>query len=205
MKWLRKLLNWVVFTLSVSLISSAATLYAVQWYVEEQLSNWNIEWSGQSIRVGDLISGLTSSLNPISEKDTTKWVQNSKQNEYVYQENEQESSGQGTDPQESDYSQPENAVPVFGGNIAESTQEDEVVISTEDFNDTKDKISSEDKMKIFTMLFTKLPQEDIQALSSILENGITTTEMEEVKSIISEHISEQEYKEILSIIEKYEM
>lgn len=82
-------------------------------------------------------------------------------------------------------------------------QKKKVVVTTEQFQKTKDKLSNDDKMKIFSLLVTKLPQGELQNISRLVEDGITAEELAQVEGIVEEHLTSSEYKQLLTILEKY--
>jgi hypothetical protein len=101
-----------------------------------------------------------------------------------------------------------DAVEVWGqlgqrSGSGKANEQKDWVISTEDFAKKKDMLSSEDKMKIFTLVVSKLPQNEVQQLSTILEGGITAVEMKEVDQILQKYLKKEEYQQLLDILSKY--
>ncbi|MFD2672182.1 hypothetical protein [Marinicrinis sediminis] len=204
MRWIKRGIKAMLFCIMVSLVSSTASIYAVQWYIEEQLMKWNLNLSGDTVQVGDLLTGLTQQWMPSTSDRTEQWArqvgeEQARLDDPIPADTESE-------PVEQEQSEPEgqDALPVFSSGTVQHGEEDEVIISTEDFHDTKDKLSAEDKMQIFSMLITKLPQEELQTLSTYMENGITTSEFIAMKELIGTYVSPEELDELLSLIEKYQ-
>lgn len=79
-----------------------------------------------------------------------------------------------------------------------------LAVSSDSFQSMKDKISNEDKMKLFSLLVTKLPEQDVQTISQLVEDGITNDELNQIDAIIQKSLSKEEYKEVLAILQKYE-
>lgn len=202
MKWIKRMIKLTLFSAIAGIVSSAATLYAVQWYVEEQVSHWNVEWSGQSLKLGDLLSSMAEQFNPMDSTATKKWVDATREQRSVAEDDITDEEGNG---EEQVAPSSEDAVAVFGGqSIQEMQQQDsEILFSMEEFEEAKDKMSQEDKMKIFSLLITRLPQEELQSLSTYIENGITEEELKEIKQIVSEYLEEEEYQQLIEMIKKY--
>lgn len=102
----------------------------------------------------------------------------------------------------------DDAVAVWGqvqqeSGSSETKAQKDMVISTEEFAKKKDLLTSEDKMKIFSLVVNKLPQDEVQHLSAILEDGITAVEMKEVDQILQKYLSKEEYKQLFDILNKY--
>lgn len=78
-----------------------------------------------------------------------------------------------------------------------------LVVSSDDFAKKKAAMSSEDKMKLFSVLASKLPPEQLQRISALVEDGITADEMKQIDAILRKYLSKEDYKQILDIIQKY--
>ena len=98
----------------------------------------------------------------------------------------------------------DDAIAVMGRARSEANeQKKELVMSTEDFAKKKEALSSDDKMKIFSLVVAKLPQSDVQNLSVLLEDGITTDELQQVNDTLKKYLSEKELKQLTDILSKY--
>jgi len=99
-------------------------------------------------------------------------------------------------------------VPSLDGGAEESqgdgTGQDELVMSADEFASKQDQLSEDDKMTIFTILFTKVPQHEFQNLSYLLEEGLTSREIKDIYDLLSEYLTEEEMQQLSSIIQKYE-
>lgn len=63
--------------------------------------------------------------------------------------------------------------------------------------------SIHDKLKIYSLITTKIPQGEIQKISSLVENGLTKEKLIEIQKILNQNLNEQEYSELMSIFSKY--
>lgn len=82
--------------------------------------------------------------------------------------------------------------------------ERQTVVSSEHVTSTKDKMTNEDKMKLFSLLVSKLPPTEMQTISELMEDGITKEELEEIDAIVQKYMTQEEYKQMLEILEKYQ-
>lgn len=79
----------------------------------------------------------------------------------------------------------------------------ELVVSSDEFQKTKDNMSNEDKMKLFSLFVSKLPANELQTISALVEDGITKEELAEINRIVEKNLSPEEYKQMVAILEKY--
>ncbi len=97
----------------------------------------------------------------------------------------------------------QEAVEVWSQVEEQESVQDQIILSPEDFNQKKDQMSGEDKMRIFSLVMTKVPAEEIQKLSLYLEEGLTQEETQDIKSIIKAYLQEDDLNELVAILEKY--
>lgn len=86
---------------------------------------------------------------------------------------------------------------------SESQAEKKTVLSTDALQATKDKISGEDKMKLFTLLVSKLSSEELQSISKMMEDGITQQELSEMETTVRKKLTKEEFDQITAILGKY--
>jgi len=80
---------------------------------------------------------------------------------------------------------------------------DGLTMTTEQLNEAKNNMSSEDKEKLFTVMMEKLPQDAWQQISKLLEGGLTSDEMTDVQQIIAQYLNRNEYNQMMEILKKY--
>lgn len=104
-----------------------------------------------------------------------------------------------------------DALPVWSqsgsaqGTQSGGTGEQEKTLFSSDFlSSTKDNMSNDDKVKLFTLLVSKLPAAEVQSISQLMENGITQEELVQLDKIIRRHLTQEEYKQVVAILEKYQ-
>ncbi|SDN33361.1 hypothetical protein SAMN04487897_102541 [Paenibacillus sp. yr247] len=85
-------------------------------------------------------------------------------------------------------------------NQTNSTNE---LLTPEKLVEIKQHMSTEDKVKIYSLITSKLPQSDIQNISSLIEDGLTKEKLNKIQKILNQYLNEQEYSELISIFSKY--
>jgi hypothetical protein len=223
--WFSKLLIGTVFISSLSVLT---TWYVVNLYVEEIFRQYQLPGIGKKVHFSDIAARLSEELNISKPKadqaqsTTAGKISDKLKDAGVVAEGTSNSASE-SDKASSPVPAPspsmtpnggkpeagnKDAVEVWGqlgqrsGN-GKADEQKELVISTEDFAKKKDMLSSEDKMKIFTLVVSKLPQNEVQQLSTILEGGITAVEMKEVDQILQKYVKKEEYQQLLDILSKY--
>lgn len=78
------------------------------------------------------------------------------------------------------------------------------IVSSESVTSTKDKMSNDDKMKVFSLLVSKLPPTEVQNISRLMEDGITQEELNEINTIVLKYMTQEEYNQMVGILEKYQ-
>lgn len=95
-----------------------------------------------------------------------------------------------------------DALPVFGRQTPGALP-GELVMSAEEFNAKRKDLTNEDKLAIFSIMMSKLPQNELQHMSLLLEDGITEEELAAVEEVVSAYLSEEDIAKLLAIINKY--
>ncbi len=104
----------------------------------------------------------------------------------------------------------DNSVPVFKQNSDANAQSDQtkkqtsILMTAEQFSQKKDQISENDKLKIFSLLSTALPQADLQQFSTYLESGVTEEEWVNIQKEVQKYLKPADYKQLLDILAKYQ-
>lgn len=101
------------------------------------------------------------------------------------------------------YRVPEDAVAVWSRHSEEAKppeKERKIVVSSEEFTKKKEQLSEENKVKIFSLLVSRVPQEEMQRISAILEDGITAAELKELEELLQRYLEPEEYQQLQSLI-----
>ncbi|NEW07295.1 hypothetical protein GK047_14910 [Paenibacillus sp. SYP-B3998] len=223
MQWLGKI---VIGTVLISSLSVCTTWYVVNMYVEDIFRQFQIPALGKKVQFSDFAARLGEELNIVKPRDGGKravMTQTEPSSPSTKPEASSLPSPNGSkastiDPQDqhgSGTTSPttksgakaeakDDSVAVMGRVQTEAeAQKKDLVLSTEDFAKKKEALSSDDKMKVFSLLVAKLPQNEVQHLSALLEDGITSSELKEVDLTLKKYLNEQEYKQLMEIIGKY--
>ena len=220
MGWFGKLLISAVL---ISFLSVVTTVYLVDQYVKAILDRWNLsEIDRPSLQIGEMFSSLT---NPeISKEVEEPKTESTSGSEADAQETEEESTPPvgaveaGTTPtstptttptttpsstpsteEEFEANEEDETLPVFGQSDALGS----LVMTAEEFNEKRKKLTEEDKLEIFTIMMKKLPQSELQKMSELIEDGVTEDEVKEMEDVINAYLHQDDVARLLSILNKY--
>jgi hypothetical protein len=225
MQWLSKIVIGTVLITSISLFT---TWYVVNMYVEDIFRQFHIPALGKKVQFSEFAARLVGELNIVKPRDggeqaasaqkepnnpSTKPVAspspspNENKTSAIDSQN-RDNHGSGTTDANAKAGakagMQDDSVAVMGRTQSETdAQKKDLVLSTEDFAKKKEALSSDDKMKVFSLVVSKLPQSEVQHLSTLLEDGITSSELKEVDQTLKKYLNEQEYKQLMDIISKY--
>ncbi|MGG1550931.1 hypothetical protein [Paenibacillus ferrarius] len=226
MKWMTWLSKIVIGTVLITMISMFTTWFVVNMYVEDIFRQYQIPALGKKIHFGEFTSRLAEELNIVKRKDGGKQAAQGGDASGSSPAPSPSPSGaqvspspspatsmgstQGTDSLAASGSgsgvspNDDDAVAVMGrAQVEDNEQKKQLVMSEQDFTKKKDALTSEDKMKIFSLVVAKLPQDEVQKLSLLLEDGITAEEMDQVNTTLKKYLSDQEMSQLMVILNKY--
>ncbi|NQX68445.1 hypothetical protein HQN90_20175 [Paenibacillus alba] len=213
-----KLLTWlskiVISTVLITSISMFTTWYVVNMYVEDIFRQYQIPALGKKIQFSEFAARLGGELNIVMRRDGGKQAapvetpSNAKPAPSPSPSGSQPTADSKSNPNKEVGALPspakDDALPVMGRVQSEShEQKKDIVMSTEDFAKKKEALTSEDKMKLFSLVVAKLPQSEVQHLSVMLEDGITTDEMDQINETLKKYLNENELKQLNDILGKY--
>lgn len=101
---------------------------------------------------------------------------------------------------------PDNALPVFGqssGADSDALDKKKLIMTAEQFNQKRELLSDADKMRIFTLLLTRLPEEELQKFSQMVEDGISSDDLNAMDSSAQKYLKSEEYEELMDILKKF--
>jgi len=225
-----KVLGWfgklLASALLISFLSVMTTAYLVDQYVSAVLERFqltNIE--RPSLDLSDLLFGANNpgqhSGSQLSGEAAVASAQTDGREEAVEASAEPDSESTAPSEAEADtdagleadieadsdvsgrYDDPGgDALPVFGQSSV-TRSADSIVMSAEQFNEARKKLTDDDKLVIFTIVMNKLPQDELQNMSQLLEDGITELELEQLERVIYTHLQEDDIAKLLAILNKY--
>ncbi len=225
-----KILGWLTKMAVAAVFIAAVTIYAtwtaVGTYLEKVLAHYQIGGDMQSIGFLDFVEKMGTGLNIMNQSVSAK------DDKPVYggtgltpvgsanSGNEGGAGGTISSREEKEGSINSgasgsggmaDALPVWSqsgsaqGAQSGGTGEQEKTLFSSDFlSSTKDNMSNDDKVKLFTLLVSKLPAAEVQSISQLMENGITQEELVQLDKIIRRHLTQEEYKQVVAILEKYQ-
>lgn len=216
-----KVLTWlgkiVISSVLITSITMFTTWYVVNMYVEDIFRQYQIPALGKKIQFSDFTARLADELNIVMRRDGGKQAAPVETPSAASPSPSPSPSGSvpsagSSDPLHSDAGAyggaasqgvKDDAVAVMGRVSDANEQKKELVMSTEDFAKKKEALSSDDKMKIFSLVVAKLPQNEVQHLSALLEDGITTDELKQVNDTLKKYLNETELNQLTAILNKY--
>jgi hypothetical protein len=197
MKFLSWIFKTVMITVVIVSVSLSTTWAMVNIYVEQLFQQLNLKPADKKVALSEVVQSLIEPLNTNAPKVADR--------QRAQGEEEQKRNLSDQDPSFYDpYNQEpkgEDAVAVWN---QITTGQNEQILSIEEFNRKKDMISNEDKMFIFSLMVSKVPQEDFQKLSLFLEDGVTEGELEQIQDILENRLSKEEFQQLFDILAKYE-
>ena len=206
--WFSRLVMTAVLASSISVITTWALAQAyVTKIVDSYLGNAEV-----NVQISDILSQILAKKNSMEETDIFTAEEIPDSSTALESRTEPETADGGMPLKENtpesgpeSGGQPEDAVPVWNQNgMAGETQEQDILVSAEDLYRMKESLSEEDKMKVFSLLITKLSAENIQHVSQMIEGGVTQDEFGRIIGMIDEALSEEEYDELIKILNKYQ-
>ena len=189
--WLAKLTFGAVLAAAVSMLT---TFYVVQHYIDRLLQTFNLNAEANRVEISEFLGNLWNLANIMIQGNSAA--------------NQQETAS-GEEPAETDESAPE-AVPAWSQTASGGLKQGEaaggqaLVMSEEQFRQTKEKLSDADKSAIFSLLISRLSPDEIARISSFVEGGITAEELSEVEKIVENRLRPEEYEKLQHLLEKYE-
>lgn len=232
MKWLAWLVKMSAAAVLFTMISLYATWTAVRLVTDKVLAHYQLGQGMQKIEFSDFLAEFGKGLNIMKQPATREKTQNAGKSGGSMPASTGNGGEQRVDrgtgdgggspdgtsapglPSGTNDSGSEgmaDALPVWSQSSTGNSQgrtsdqlEKRTIVSTEALQSTKDKITSEDKMKLFSLLVSKLPSDELQSISQLMEDGIMQDELAEMETIIRKHLSKEEFNQLLAILEKYQ-
>ncbi|HEY0827841.1 MAG TPA: hypothetical protein VGE40_07085 [Bacilli bacterium] len=183
----------VFSTILITTVSMLVSWFMINLYVDKLFGQLNIKGQAQKIEFSDFVAFASNQLNSMIAGEEFVPVQ----------------------PPDIGRPQPtvvpaatpqEDAVSAWteeSGTDEAGDSSKDIVMSAEDFNRKKEMLSDEDKMEVFSILISKLPQDEMQQISQFVEDGITTEEMQQAETIIGQYVDDEEYARLMEILNKY--
>lgn len=217
-----KALAWMARLALAAVIISGCTLYAtwvtVHSYLDKVLAQYGVKGPDQKAKFSEFLAHMAENANilhytGLNQEGATKPANggnstgaiSEKSVSPVGSEQKKESGGEAlpvwSRSGQQQLGQSQSDSEKKAGDAAD--QRKKVVFTTEQLQKTKDKISNEDKMKIFSLLVSRLPQDELQRISRLVEDGITSEELAQMEDIVEMQLTPSEYKQLLTILEKY--
>lgn len=188
MKWVGSLVKLLITVLLASCISAVVTLYVIHMYVQEMLKPYQAYLPENKFELSEFVVQLWSQANILGRGGASEGK-------------ERTPEPKATRPEPGNRSEPDDAVAVWAETRSGGAG-DKLVLSNEQLITKRNKLSDEDKMTVFSMLVSRLPQEEYQAISTMLEDGVTSRELEEMEKIVEKHLTPEQVEKLIQIVNK---
>jgi len=198
--WLGKVLVAAVVAACISVVT---TFYVVQHYVQELIKPFQAVLPEKQLGLSEFVAKLWTESNIVGQGGTQQDREENAPKPHTDTSTSPDTStktgtGTGTTPP------PDDAVAVWSrSGSKEASQKDKVVMSAEQFQTKREKLSEEDKTTVFSLLISRLPQEELQQLSAMMEDGITSAELAEIEKIVENYLKPDEFEKLIGIVNKY--
>jgi hypothetical protein len=198
--WLGKVLVAAVVAACISVVT---TFYVVQHYVQELIKPFQAVLPEKQLGLSEFVAKLWTESNIVGQGGTQQDREENAPKPQTDTSTSPDTStktgtGTGTTPP------PDDAVAVWSrSGSKEASQKDKVVMSAEQFQTKREKLSEEDKTTVFSLLISRLPQEELQQLSAMMEDGITSAELAEIEKIVENYLKPDEFEKLIGIVNKY--
>lgn len=195
--WCFRQILSVVF---IAVLSVTVTLWLIGGYIHQVLPEWKplqeLPWSWVE-RSWDVLLGPEASTSlPAMGSSTISTP---------------EGSVSSTTPallltSDHDNKSSENAYYVWreGEALAQAQSVDSLLLSMEQVEAQRNQLTSKEKMDIFSILISKIPQLEVEAMWAKIVDGVTELEAQQIQETLKKYLNEQEYQMIEELIRKYQ-
>ncbi|MDQ0193675.1 hypothetical protein J2T20_002025 [Paenibacillus wynnii] len=207
MKVLKRALGVLLITVLASSLSVLTTGIVVNAYIQSVLRSFDIKLDNPVSGISEMVKSLAGMNNNSNETENTEGNQAGSGSTPTDTSDPKDGSVSKT--AEDDIPTPEDALPVMGqvqqdsetsGSESEDALDQQLVMTPEAMNDLKNNLPSGEKVNIFNILMTKVPQEEMQKISTAMENGLTEDEVTEIQEVISKYVDKEEYEDLMKML-----
>ncbi|MDF9839727.1 MULTISPECIES: hypothetical protein [unclassified Paenibacillus] len=199
MKIVKNAVGICLIVVLASALSVLTTAYVVNTYIQSVLASFDIKLDSPAPGIG----GFVKSLTGMGSKTESDGVTSQKE-----EENTGDNPAKDAGDKAVEEKVPEDAVAAMGQPADEDSaeapdaesQDQQLVMTPDAMNEMKDNIPEEDKVGIFNILMTKLPQEEMQAISTAMEDGLTESEVKEIQEVIAKYVNQDEYELLIKML-----
>ncbi|MBY0009078.1 hypothetical protein [Paenibacillus typhae] len=199
MKIVKNAVGICLIVVLASALSVLTTAYVVNTYIQSVLASFDIKLDSPAPGLG----GFVKSLTGMGSKTESDGITGQKE-----KENTGDNPAKDAGDKAVEEKVPEDAVAVMGQPADEDaaeapdteSQDQQLVMTPDAMSEMKDNIPEEDKVGIFNILMTKLPQEEMQAISTAMEDGLTEAEVKEIQEVIAKYVNQDEYELLMKML-----
>lgn len=201
-QWLSKMMITAVV---VSVISVTTTWVMVDMYTGYLLEKLELTQLKPELSLSEVlgyVSGTNDSSDSSDVNDSSEANESNRLNESFESElNEAVPDPLPVDANDNNANQAEEQPPTEEDAMPVWQQKADIVFTPEQFEQTKNGLSEEEKMKIFSILIARVPQEALQDISLWMEDGLSAAEITLIEELMQEHLTADEINELMSILD----
>lgn len=207
MKIVKRALAVCLIVVLASTLSILTTGVVVNAYIQSVLAGFDIKVDSPGPGLGGMIKSI---IGMDSQTNTTKTNKEATTGSTVNKDKDNSKDTPANDKGEPvEEKAPEDALPVMGQasnesstneNQSGSSKDQKLVMTPEALGDFKDNLPSAEKVNIFNILMSKLPQDEMQKISTAMEDGLTEDEVKELQQVIARYVDPDEYESIMKML-----
>lgn len=182
-RWLTKRLFTAIF---VCFLTMTTTIVTINAFTQHILSSLGLQLDGAKLTYTRVLSHIIGQGNNMKQAGEHQVINDDTEQKVADSEEVEQMTEQWDE----------------GETIEAWGRSEEIIFSIEQFNNKKDQLSDEDKLRIFTIVIENIPPEEVQVLSTMMEDGITNEEMESIDAMLKRFLDEHDYEELLTIIDE---
>ena len=202
MNLLKRALGVLLIVVLASSLSVLTTGIVVNAYIQSVLASFDIKLDSPVNGISGMVKSLTGMNN--KSEDTVKKEDRSEDSDSVSSDPKSDTTSNSAEDKSM-----EDALPVMG-QVQQDAQasgagggdalDQELVMTPEAMSALKNNLPSGEKVNIFNILMTKVPQDEMQKISTAMENGLTESEVKEIQEIISKYVDQAEYDDLMKML-----
>jgi hypothetical protein len=207
MKIVKRALGVCLIVVLASTLSILTTGVVVNAYIQSVLASFDIKVDGPGPGLGGMIKSI---IGMDSQADSNKVNKEVTTGSTVNKDKDNSKDLPAKDKGEPvDEKAPPDALPVMGQasndsstdeSQSGSSEDQKLVMTPEAIGDLKDNLPSAEKVNIFNILMSKLPQDEMQKISTAMEDGLTEDEVKELQQVIAKYVDPNEYESIMKML-----
>lgn len=208
MKIVKRVLGVCLIVVLASTLSILTTGVVVNAYIQSVLASFDIKVDSPGPGLSGMVKSIIGMDSQSESNKTNKEATTTGSTVNKDKDNSKDTPAKDKgEPVEE--KAPADALPVMGQASNESStnesqsgslEDQQLVMTPEAIGDLKDNLPSAEKVNIFNILMSKLPQNEMQKISTAMEDGLTEDEVKELQQVIAKYVDPDEYESIMKML-----